>query len=167
MQLGVSAIARRFLVMPFIVGAFGLRPAHAQDITRLPAQLQSKVEAAKAACAAIDGGEFALEWGAIERTDLDGDLYTDWVLNEFGFACSSSASLYCGTGGCMSHFLVGETLQSLLNKGWSTADLGPFKVLLAQGHGSQCGGTNPTPCVTSRVWDEDALQWQSTAARWE
>lgn len=170
MQLGVSIrglIAPFLLTGPILVFVMGASPAVSQDISTLPAQLQSKVENAQSACAAIDDGEFALDWGAVERVDLDGDLYADWVLNEVGFACSSAASLYCGTGGCMSHFLVEDSLQSLLNKGWSLEVLGPFKVLLAQVHGSQCDGINPTPCVTASVWDDEAKRWRSTGAKFE
>ncbi len=170
MQLSVSIrglIAPLLLAATFLVFVTGASPAVSQDISTLPAQLQSKIESATLACAEIDDGEFALDWGAIERVDLDGDLYADWVLNEYGFACSSAASLYCGTGGCMSHFLVGDTLQSLLNKGWSLEVIGPFKALLAQVHGSQCGEINPTPCVTASVWDTEEGHWQTSVAQWE
>ncbi|MEK6249884.1 MAG: hypothetical protein N2C12_16990 [Planctomycetales bacterium] len=100
-------------------------PAIASEISELPAQLQEKVNHAQQACSDFDNGEFALEWGAVARVDLDGDMSPDWVLNEVFFACSSAVSLYCGTGGCMSHFLVGDVLGSLLNQGWDVVDLGP------------------------------------------
>jgi hypothetical protein len=80
---------------------------------------------AREACSGVNDGKFALEWGAIVRTDLDGDPELDRVLNEWGFACSSDASLYCGTGGCESHFLVGNRLTSLLTRGWEVATFGP------------------------------------------
>jgi hypothetical protein len=139
-----------------------LPPAlHAAELSGLPAPLVAKVTAARTACADFNGGEFALEWGAVVRTDLDGDLYPDWVLNEMGFACSSAASLYCGTGGCESHFLVGETVTTLLNQGWDIMTFGRHRVLLTDVHGSRCGGINPTPCVESLVWDPDAKAWRS------
>jgi hypothetical protein len=129
-----------------------LPPAlHAQDLSVLPAPLIAKVTAARQACADFNQGEFILEWGAVVRTDLDGDLYLDWVLNESGFACSSAASLYCGSGGCESHFLVDDTVTSLLTKGWEMVTSGNRRVLLAHVHGSRCGGINPTPCVESLV----------------
>jgi hypothetical protein len=86
------------------------QPAIASEMPELPAQLQEKVNLAQKACADFENGDFAMEWGAVARVDLDGDLRPDWVLNEVSFACSSAASLYCGTGGCMSHFLVGDVL---------------------------------------------------------
>ncbi len=144
-----------------------IAPASSADMSDLPEQLQQKVETARQACADFENGAFLLEWGAVDRVDLDGDLSHDWVLNERGFSCSTAASLYCGTGGCMSHFLVQDVLHSLLNQGWSLADLGPNRVLLADVHGSQCGGINPTPCVTASTWDSDEKQWRTTTAEWE
>lgn len=144
-----------------------ITPASSADVSDLPAPLLEKVESARQACAEFDNGAFNLEWEAVDRVDLDGDLYPDWVLNERGFSCSTAASLYCGTGGCMSHFLVEDVLHSLLNQGWGLADLGPNKVLLADVHGSQCGGINPTPCVTASTWDSDDKQWRTTGAEWE
>ena len=71
---------------------------NAQDLSELPTQLLEKVEAAQRACSDLDDGLFAVEFGAVHRVDLDGDLYSDWVLDEAGFACSSLPSMYCGTG---------------------------------------------------------------------
>ena len=133
----------------------------AQDLSGLPAPLVEKVAAGRKACADFNEGKFALELGAVVRTDLDGDMYLDWVLNESGFTCSSAASLYCGTGGCESHFLVGDTVTSLLTKGWDMVTFGRHRVLLTYVHGSRCGGINPTPCVESLVWDREARMWRT------
>ena len=94
-------------------------PALAADLSDLPAPLQKKIDQAQQACSDFEGGEFALEWGAITRIDLDGDLRADWALDETSFACSSAVSLYCGTGGCMSHFLVGDVLYCSIKIGMS------------------------------------------------
>ena len=146
-----------------------IAPASSADVSDLPEQLQKKVEMARQACADFEDGAFHLEWGAVDRVDLDGDLTHDWVLNERGFSCSTAASLFCGTGGCMSHFLVEEedALHSLLNQGWGLAVLGPNRVLLADVHGSQCDGINPTPCVTASTWDVDEKKWRTTGTEWE
>ena len=141
--------------------------AHAQEWAGLPAQLLEKVEAAQQACSDFENGQFALEFGAVQRIDLDGDFHSDWALNEAWFSCSSAASLYCGTGGCMSHFLIEDAVFSLLNRGWDMTNLGPDRVLLADVHGSQCEGINPTPCVVASVWDAEERVWRSTTAQWE
>jgi len=150
-----------------IAGFVSSAALRAEDVSALPQQLQDKISIAKEACAEFNGGQFALEWGAIERVDLDGDLRADWVLNESAFACSTAASLYGGTGGSMSHFLADGQLNSLLNRGWEVVSFGRDRVVLADVHGSQCGGINPTPCVTSSVWDGEAKEWRSTSAEWE
>ncbi|MXO50848.1 hypothetical protein GRI42_05955 [Erythrobacter gaetbuli] len=140
---------------------------HAKPSADVPAQLQTKIDEAASVCAELDGGKFAMEDAAIQRVDLDGDGDEDWALNESGFACSTAASMYGGTGGTMAHFLVDGTLASMLTRGWGMAKLGPHAVLLADVHGSQCDGINPTPCVTASVWDAESKTWRSTGASWE
>lgn len=156
--------------MKQLFAAFGIcllgTPLAATDL-EMPSPLLDKVETATSACAEFENGVFSLEWSAVSRVDLDGDLIPDWVLNEAGFSCSSAASLYCGTGGCVSHFLVGDTIASLTNRGWDMEDLGPHRVLLVDVHGSVCGGIGPTPCIVSSVWDSETGRWQTAAAIWE
>lgn len=137
-----------------------LSTSAAAETTDMPDALQAKIDAASSLCASYEDGEFALEESALQRVDLDGDGNDDWVLDESGFACSSAASLYGGTGGNMSHFLIGSELASFQNQGWDIVTFGPHTVLLAQVHGSNCDGINPTPCVVSKVWDAEAKVWR-------
>ena len=139
----------------------------AADTANMPRAIQAKIEAARAECENLDSGQFALEEGAVLRVDLDGDDADDWVVNEGRFACSTAASLYGGTGGALSHFLIGPNLASILNQGWEIVKFGPLTVLLARVHGSNCEGINPTPCVVSSVWDAEASVWRSASATWE
>ena len=157
----------QFLNCLAVIFAFGFvaSASHAQDLSNLPEPLALKIEAAQQACADFENGEFALEWGAVSRVDLDGDLDRDWVLDESAFACSSAVSLDCGSGGCQSHFLVEDTVATLLNQGWDVVTFGRLRVLLLDVHGSACDGINPTPCVAARVWDDEAKVWQSVRSR--
>jgi hypothetical protein len=139
----------------------------AQEGIELPSGLQVKVDAAAKACADFENGEFAIEAGAIVRTDLDGDLKADWVLNEHYFACSSAASMFGSTGGTLSHFMVGNYVSSILNRGWEMHTLGRKRVLLVDVHGTQCDAYGYTPCVAASVWDLEANKWRSASARWE
>ena len=141
--------------------AFMPLAASALDLTGLPAALAEKVIAARQACADNGNGEFALEWGAVTRTDLDGDLQPDWVLDESAYACSTAVSMFCSTGGCMSHFLVGDVVASFRNQGWTLVTFGRNRVLLTRVHGSDCGGNSPTPCFDARAWDPEATVWRS------
>lgn len=137
----------------------------ALDPTGLPADLAEKVAVARQACAKVENGEFALEWGAVTRTDLDGDLQPDWVLDESAYACSTAVSLFCSTGGCSSHFLVGKVLTSFRNQGWTVLTFGRNRVLLTRVNGSGCGGNSPAPCFVARAWDLEAKIWRSVDAR--
>lgn len=153
-----------------VVGAFTacwVTEVFSQDLSQLPPGLLDKVQAAEQACSNFEAGQFSLAFGAVLRVDLDGDIDQDWVLDEAGFNCSTAASLFCGTGGCVSHFLVDGQLHSLLNRGWDMARLGTLPVLLADLHGSQCDGINPTPCVVASVWDAEKNLWRSIGAVWE
>ncbi|WP_171233595.1 hypothetical protein [Ruegeria sp. HKCCA4812] len=159
----------KYLVSGIVLvsGLVWTSPAVAADVSQLPPGLQAKVDLAARACAEFNDGQFDIAWGAVERVDLDGDLQRDWVLNESGFACSSAASLYCSTGGCMSHFWISEEVHSLLNQGWTVVDFGSQRIVLADVHGSDCEGINPTPCVSASVWDAEAKTWRSTSGSWE
>ena len=139
--------------------------ANALDLTGLPAALAEKVTMAREACANKHNGEFALEWGAVTRPDLDGDLSPDWVLDESAYACSTAVSLFCSTGGCTSHFLVGDVVASFRNQGWTVLTFGRSRVLLTRVNGSDCRGDSPTPCFVARAWDPDAKVWQSVEER--
>jgi hypothetical protein len=138
--------------------------ANALDLTGLPVGRAEKVNVARQACADVDNGEFALEWGAVTRTDLNGDRTAAWVLDESACACSTAVSLFCATVGCMSHFLVGSVVTSFRNWGWTVLTFGRNRVLLTDVHGSVCGGINSTPCFVARAWDPEAKVWRAVAA---
>ena len=150
----------------FAIAALAALPltVNALDLTGLPAALAEKVTVARQACAAVDNGEFKLEWGAVTRPDLDGDLQPDWALDESAYACSTAVSLFCSTGGCMSYFLVDDPVASFLNQGWTVLTLGRDRILLTRVHGSACGGINPAPCYVARTWEPDTKTWRSIEA---
>ncbi len=157
---------RRLFAVLLALGA-GSGSVAAQEAVELPKPLAAQLAAAEAECASFENGSLSMEWGAVRRVDLDGDRQPDWVLDEAGFVCSSAVSLFCGTGGCASHFLVGDVLQSVLNQGWEVVTIGPNRVVLLDVHGSLCGGINPTPCVVAGVWDADERMWRSAIAEFE
>ncbi|SLN46172.1 hypothetical protein PSA7680_02360 [Pseudoruegeria aquimaris] len=153
-----------FFKLPALLAcaAFTVAPlaAAAQE---LPAPLAEIVEARAADCASFENGELTLERGAVRRVDLNGDGTLDTVLDEGYLSCSSAASLFCGTGGCMVNFLVGDTVETRLAKGWQAVLFAPFTVVLAQVHGSECGGTNVNTCVEALVWDEERKAFNTVA----
>jgi hypothetical protein len=141
--------------------------AVAQGIPDLPRALQEKVEAAEALCTATDNGSFALDRAVVDRVDLDGDGRSDWILNEVGFSCSTAVSLFCGTGGCLSHFLVSDSVQSLLNQGWTVTASANGPVVLARLNSAACGGGVGSACFAASIWDAESGAWRSASAQWE
>jgi len=132
-------------------------PASAQEAVvveaEIPAAFAQILATRTSECAGFDNGSLTVNEGAIVRTDLDGDGTADWVLDETFLACSTAASLVCGTGGCNVNFLIGDVLITRLAKGWEVVPFPPMTVLLVQIHGVNCGGTNLNACVEAMVWD--------------
>lgn len=139
------------------LGLVAAQPALADEATvvetEIPAAFAQILASRTAECASFESGALTVNEGAIVRTDLDGDGSADWVLDETGLACSTAASLMCGTGGCNVHFLIGDVLTTRLAKGWAVVPFPPMTVVLVQIHGVNCGGTNLNACVEAMVWD--------------
>ena len=92
---------------------------------------------------------------AVQPVDLTGDGVPETVVDESRFSCSSAASMYCGTGGCMVRAIVGDQTFSWLAKGWKVVDWAGDRILLMQIHGANCGGTNLRRCYEAVVWTDD------------
>ncbi|MEP2784416.1 MAG: hypothetical protein ABJO67_21320 [Pseudoruegeria sp.] len=114
-------------------------------------------------CDRIEFGNLTVKDEAIQAVDLNGDGALDHVLNEHHLNCDTARSLYCGTGGCQISFLIGDTMDTRLAKGWKLVEFSPMSVVLLPIHGSECGGDNTTPCVQALVWDADKNAFSSIA----
>lgn len=154
-----------------MVFIFTLLIMHANEATAnetpLPPAFVAEIEAATGTCASFADGTFRRVWHAVDRRDLDGDLVPDLVLNESGFHCSTAPSLFCGSGGCITHVLVGDTLSSRRNQGWDLSQVDPHMAFPADVHGTACGGIGPTPCVVASIRDANRDVWRTASAVWE
>ncbi|WP_309667159.1 hypothetical protein [Tabrizicola sp.] len=106
---------------------------------------------AAADCAAYDNGVFEM-LSPVTEVDLTGDGITETVLDEGTFGCSTSATLYGGTGGSMIHVISGDRDRSWLARSWTVIDWDGTQVLLFYLHGSECFGAGVQPCVEALVW---------------
>jgi hypothetical protein len=107
------------------------------------------IEAAKKSCS-LEKGQFSAPDILTTRVDLNADGKPDQIIDESKFTCSTAASLYCGTGGCMLHLIVDKKDYKHLTKEWTIADLGTTKVLILGVHWSEC--SYKSPCVKAVVW---------------
>jgi hypothetical protein len=125
-------------------------PALAQD--PLPAPLQAAIDGATADCKGFDNGTLTVGPDAISRPDLNGDGTPDWALDDSALDCSSDASYFCGSGGCVTTFLVGDTRTEIFGHGWQLVETEAGPVLLSFAGGVDCGLADSEPCVRAMVW---------------
>ena len=124
-----------------------------------PQAVTDALDLAAEDCADFENGTLSGQEMAAYSIDLTGDG-RGWVVDTGRLSCSSAASMFCGgTGGCPVTFVVGDSATEVLTKGWTLADFPPLRVILMQIHGSECGGTNLTPCVSAMVWDEGSQRF--------
>lgn len=84
--------------------------------------------------------------------DLDGAPPVDRVVDTARFACSSAASLYCGTGGCTLHAVVGARSWAFQAEGWRMIDWDGIPILLVARDGGWCGGAGAQLCFEAVNW---------------
>lgn len=106
---------------------------------------------ARAACVAYRDGTFS-PGNAVFSIDLDGDGDPDSVIDERAFSCSSAASMYCGTGGCMLHAIIDARVWSFQAEGWRMIDWDGRPILLVARDGGWCGGVGAQVCFEAVVW---------------
>lgn len=109
------------------------------------------IEIAKKSCT-LEKGKFTASELAKTSIDLNFDGKPDEIIDESKFSCSTASSLYCGTGGCMLHFIVDDKDYKHLTKEWAIAELGTSKVLIIGIHWSECNYKNP--CMRAVTWRE-------------
>jgi hypothetical protein len=115
---------------------------------------QKVMDEARKDCSSFENGVLATTRKAIPRIDLTGDGIPDTIIDSHEFRCSTSASMYCGTGGCSLWVIVGDTSYPYMAKGWKIVEWANSKILLLEVHGSECGGTNLRKCIRAEVWSD-------------
>ena len=108
---------------------------------------------ARADCESFEGGVFD-PGNAVNAVDLTGDGALDSLVDEGAFSCTSAASLYCGSGGCMLHAVVGDGVTSWQATGWQVIDWGQARILLIGRDGGWCGGIGAEACFEALNWSD-------------
>jgi hypothetical protein len=107
-------------------------------------------------CRAFNAGEFAAN-DAVVEVDLDGDGPDDALVDESRYTCSSAASMYCGSGGCMLHAVAGGTTSVFQAEGWKIVDWDGRPVLLVARDGGWCGGAGAQLCFEAVAWSDGRM----------
>ena len=116
-------------------------------------EAQKLIDRAANDCRAFNDGEFDPGEAVtqIELRSQFGSVQAELV-DESKYACSSAASLYCGTGGCMLNLIVDGTIIAWQATGWRLIDWRPDNILLIGRDGGWCGGAGAEVCYEAIVW---------------
>jgi hypothetical protein len=109
------------------------------------------VEKAKSECASFKGGRFDATEQTITFHDFTGDGRPEEVVDASQFSCSTSVSMWGGSGGTFLWVLVDGKKYEFLAHNWRVVDVDGQKVLLLAVHSSECSDTIG-PCYRALVW---------------
>lgn len=132
--------------------------AGAQSGTPAATTVEGIYAEATADCARADNGIFLPGDTKVAEVDLTGDGVAEQIIDETGFACSTLASLYGGTGGGPLVVLANGKRFEWTTLGYKivTMDYLP-PVLLMSVFGGVCGGTGSDPCAEAVVWNGETF----------
>lgn len=121
-------------------------------------EAQRLVEQAAADCRALENGDFEVG-EAVKNIELRSQfgVVEAELIDESQYACSSAASLYCGTGGCMLNLVIDGAVSAWQATGWRLVDWGPDRILLIGRDGGWCGGAGAEVCYEAVVWSNGSI----------
>ena len=114
------------------------------------------LSAAQADCSSFENGVFSAGEAVIE-VDLDRQDPIDRLVDTSLFSCSTAASMYCGSGGCSLHAVVGEESREFQAEGWRVIDWDGIPILLIARDGGWCGGAGAQICFEAVNWSGGAM----------
>ena len=109
------------------------------------------VQKAKKQCLSFEGGSFSATERAITLHDLKGDGRPEEIVDASQFSCSTSASMWGGSGGTFLWVIVDGKAYEFLAHKWRVVDVDRDKILLLAVHSSECSDTIG-PCYRALVW---------------
>ena len=104
-------------------------------------------------CASFSAGKFSSYDGVVTLHDFTGDGIPEEVVDGSKFACSTSLTMWGGTGGTFLWVIVENKAHEFLAHKWRVVDVDGQNVLLLAVHSSQCGD-NIGPCYRAFVWGD-------------
>ena len=123
------------------------------------------IESARKSCYDLENGQLSTTDNAISKIDLTGDGQLDEIVDSCRFTCSTAASLFQSTGGCLVSVVANKTVTEFLAKGWKVITWGKQPILLLAVHGSECGVATLRGCYRAVVWSDNGFRTTSEKPR--
>lgn len=118
--------------------------------------VETIIQDARETCDDLENGVFDPQ-DAVVSLDLTGNGEADRLIDTGRFACSSAASLYCGSGGCLLHAVVGEESWEFQAEAWRVIDWDGRPILLIARDGGWCGGSGAQICFEAVSWSHGQM----------
>ena len=138
------------LLFAFVAGG----AAQAQQ--KLPPIVQAAIAESKKAC---EPDKVTLEAGFVSEKDINGDGRVDYILDYGKFTCGSSATFFCGTGGCLTQVFASRADGSYVTaldenvRQIRFTRINNKPAIVLDLHGSACGKTGAEACPRTLTWD--------------
>ncbi|MGC9419972.1 MAG: hypothetical protein ACP5EN_13475 [Rhodovulum sp.] len=139
---------------PWIMGGIGVVALCLPAVAT--AGVDRIVAAARNMCTGYENGIFS-QGDAVSAVDLDGDGDLDALIDESRFGCSSAASMYCGSGGCMLHAVIDDQAWAFQAEAWRMIDWNGRPILLIARDGGWCGGAGAQVCYEAVSWSHGQM----------
>ena len=122
-------------------------------------QLSALINEARFQCSQENEGVLQVPIDAVQSIDLNNDQIMDEILNFGLLKCSSSNSMWSGSGGSWRALIVdNESTQFLAKSLAVTFPFGDYPIVSMLVHGSLCGQAGVVDCVFSTVWSNGKFQ---------
>lgn len=113
--------------------------------------------AASQECRSFENGSLSVDMDqAISRLDVTGDGSPDEIIDSHAFACSTAASLFCGTGGCGLTVIADGVQTEFLSKAFRVGQGENGPVLELAVHWSECDYAST--CWQTLSWDGNEFE---------
>jgi len=126
-----------------------------------PSPVKKLISEEKAFCAEFDDGELKIPQSAIQKADLTGDGYKNYIFSSQNLVCSSNNFIWSGSGGGKISLVVGDHVSTFFARDMEiTYPYGPnFPIIIFFVHGSMCGGYGATSCMLATVWGDGKFEY--------
>ena len=126
-----------------------------------PNSVKKLISEEKDFCAEFDDGKLKIPQSAIQKADLTGDGYKNYIFSSQNLVCSSNNFIWSGSGGGKISLVVGDHVSTFFARDMEiTYPYGPnFPIIIFFVHGSMCGGYGATSCMLATVWGDGKFEY--------